>query len=88
MIAKTIAITLPNGATARSGLARARPPDRHNRGPLRALHDRPEEGCTEVVEFRVEAHNKVLKERLAALAAVVAGWPTRPSVPFWARLCR
>jgi len=36
------------------------------------LHDRTEEGCTEVVEFRVEAHKKALKERLAALAAVVA----------------
>jgi integrase len=36
------------------------------------LHDRTEEGCTEVVEFRIEAHKKQLKERLAALAAVVA----------------
>jgi len=33
------------------------------------LHDRAEEGGIEVVEFRVERHRKVLKERLAALAA-------------------
>ena len=36
------------------------------------LHDRTEEGCTEVVEFRVESHKKLLKERLAALSALVA----------------
>ena len=36
------------------------------------LHDRTEEGCTEVVEFRIEPHKERLKERLEALAAVVA----------------
>ena len=31
------------------------------------LHDRTEEGGTEVVEFRVENHKEALEEKLAAL---------------------
>jgi hypothetical protein len=31
------------------------------------LHDRAQEGCPEVVEFRVESHREHLGERLTAL---------------------
>jgi len=35
------------------------------------LHDRTEEGCVEIVEFRVEPHRERLKDRLDALAEKV-----------------
>lgn len=36
------------------------------------LHDRTEEGCPEIVEFRIEAHRERLGDRLTQLAERVA----------------